>query len=232
MMMVWMLQSCWVSPDGYSLRFLRRHRYYGVSHAVGARLLKHQQAYSPSIGEIMTSYPPRLLTLITPPTSEPITLAEAKLFLRVDGNTEDALISSLIIAARQKAEAWLRRSLLSQVWKIQQALPDTTKITLPLAPIQEILLVQVTRLGQITTLTTSDYTWIPETREIHIHTNAEVERVIIQYRTGVSDVGLVPSPIKQAILHAVSHYYHHREQAEDLSAEAKRLLADYREVQL
>jgi len=45
------------------------------------------------------------LQLVTPPVDEPVTLAEAKLHLRVDFDEDDALILALISAARQAAEA-------------------------------------------------------------------------------------------------------------------------------
>ncbi len=40
-----------------------------------------------------------------------VTLKEAKLFLRIDGNEEDALVSSLIIMATELVEGILRRKL-------------------------------------------------------------------------------------------------------------------------
>lgn len=56
--------------------------------------------------------------LLTPPTSEPVTLAEAKTHLRVDINDDDALITGLIASARQSAEQICRRALISQQWKV------------------------------------------------------------------------------------------------------------------
>lgn len=58
------------------------------------------------------------LTLIAPPLLEPVTLAEAKLHLRVDGTDEDALITSLIVAARRQAEHELGRVLITQTWEL------------------------------------------------------------------------------------------------------------------
>lgn len=55
-------------------------------------------------------------TLVTPPLLEPLTLAEAKLFLKVDLSADDALITDLIIAARKRCEDWRGQSFLTQTW--------------------------------------------------------------------------------------------------------------------
>ena len=52
------------------------------------------------------------LQLVTPPAGVPISLAEAKLHLRVDGGDDDPLICSLISAARQAAETITGRQLI------------------------------------------------------------------------------------------------------------------------
>lgn len=50
----------------------------------------------------------------TAPASEPITLAEAKLYLRVDTTADDALITALITAARETVERYTSRALVTQ----------------------------------------------------------------------------------------------------------------------
>ena len=56
--------------------------------------------------------------LVSGPATEPVSLAEAKLHLRVDFSDDDALISAYIIAARQKAESITRRALITQSWNL------------------------------------------------------------------------------------------------------------------
>ncbi len=61
--------------------------------------------------------------LITPivdtaPASEPVTLDEAKAFLRVDTSDDNTLITDLIVAAREAAEAYTRRAFITQTLKL------------------------------------------------------------------------------------------------------------------
>lgn len=56
--------------------------------------------------------------IVTQPLTEPVTLAEAKLHLRVDNTADDALVSALIAAARQQVETITRRAFITQSWKL------------------------------------------------------------------------------------------------------------------
>lgn len=57
-------------------------------------------------------------TLVTAPATEPVTLSEAKLWAKIDINDDDALITALIVAAREFAEKYLRRALITQTWRL------------------------------------------------------------------------------------------------------------------
>ena len=121
--------------------------------------------------------------IVTPPSVEPVTLAEAKLHLRVSITDDDALISSLITAARSVCETRLRRALCTQTidcffdnfpWgggyynrMIRQMgpspywLPTSTGILdLPRPPIQSVVgLYYLDFNGSYQTIDTSYYTY-------------------------------------------------------------------------
>lgn len=66
--------------------------------------------------------------LITAPATEPVSLAEAKLYLKQDATDDDALITSLIASSRQWCEAFTRRALIAQVWELTlDAFPVATR---------------------------------------------------------------------------------------------------------
>lgn len=57
---------------------------------------------------------------------EPISLAEAKLHARVDSSLEDSLIQTMIVAARQAAEARCHRGMTVEDWP--EGVPEQIKI--------------------------------------------------------------------------------------------------------
>ncbi len=67
------------------------------------------------------------IRVITPPASEPVTLAEMKTWARIDDTTDatanmaaDALLSSLITAAREEAENITRRAFLPTILELSR----------------------------------------------------------------------------------------------------------------
>ena len=75
---------------------------------------------------------------LTPPESEPVTLEQAKGFVRVDTDADDALLSLLITAARQEAEAITGRALGESTWAI--SLPSLSgMLEVALVPCTELV---------------------------------------------------------------------------------------------
>lgn len=82
-----------------------------------------------------------------PPTPivEPITLADAKLFLRVTVPDEDALIERLITAARTFCEQRTQRPIVPRVGDVfYDAISPGQWITLPFSPVSEVTRVTMT----------------------------------------------------------------------------------------
>jgi uncharacterized phiE125 gp8 family phage protein len=57
------------------------------------------------------------ISIIAPPTVEPVTVDELKLHCRINGTAEDTLLPIYIAAARAKAEGELGRALVHQTWR-------------------------------------------------------------------------------------------------------------------
>ena len=98
-----------------------------------------------------------IVTQTTPPAYLPLTTAEAKLHLRVDGTDEDALIASFIGAAVDTCQQITRRSLMAQAWKL--TVDDfADEIALPWPQVQAVQAVQYKDAdGATQTLATSVY---------------------------------------------------------------------------
>jgi uncharacterized phiE125 gp8 family phage protein len=82
--------------------------------------------------------------ILVPPASEPLSLAEAKALLRVDNGDDDAVIMSLIAAARGHVEALTRCALLTQTWRfVRDAWPADGRINLRSGPLRAVIAARV-----------------------------------------------------------------------------------------
>jgi uncharacterized phiE125 gp8 family phage protein len=77
--------------------------------------------------------------IIVPPAVEPLTLAQVKLHLRLDGSAEDALLTGLIAAARQYLEADTGLALISRTLRFYlDDWPTDGLIQLAISPLQTL----------------------------------------------------------------------------------------------
>ena len=81
--------------------------------------------------------------LITPPSVEPLSLVQAKAWLRIQHADEDDLVAALVVAARQAVERHTRRALLPQTWRLVcDAFPEAG-LALPVTPLRSVAAVRV-----------------------------------------------------------------------------------------
>lgn len=153
----------------------------------------------------------RLLTRVSAPANEPLTLAETKLYLRVDGSNEDTLINDLIVAARMTAESWLKRSLITQSWKLAYDDYICEEVDLPMGPVNSITSVIVVNRDN-TTQTISDSTYYLNAAKdaLILDTVTFGFRIEVTYITGYDDATAVPKPIKQGMLEHIAAMYDSR----------------------
>ncbi|MPZ55025.1 MAG: hypothetical protein GEU91_00740 [Rhizobiales bacterium] len=82
--------------------------------------------------------------LLTGPAAEPLSLDEAKAYLRVAHDDDDDLIAALIDGARHHVEARTRRALITQTWRINcDAWPADGRIAVLPAPLRELAAARV-----------------------------------------------------------------------------------------
>ena len=158
--------------------------------------------------------------LISDPAIEPVTLDEAKEYLRIDGPESDGVLERLIVAARTAIEGMTRRALIAQTWRYLMAAPKVEgprrgRLTIPGMPLRRVLAVRVFGArGSVTTLDPQDYVVSMGTpATIHLrdgHADARGAEVDaeIGYGPAASDV---PADLRQALVQLVAHWFERRE---------------------
>ena len=146
------------------------------------------------------------MPVITPPSVEPVTREQAKVWLRVDYAEDDALIDVLISAAREKAEHYTNRHFLTTT--VEEKFPVGSPIVLNHGPVLSIVSVGVD--GQ--PLPTDAYTLLdckvfPEVQLKSAPAAAPTVRYTVGYGPTVNDV---PKAVGQAILLMVGDMYENR----------------------
>lgn len=184
--------------------------------------------------------------LLAGPAEEPVSLAEAKAFLKVDDSAEDGLIATLIAAARMHIEGVTGRALLAQSWRVVlDNWPPNRVVKLPVTPfmsVTEITAYDADDDGHVVPLSQfmrepdrlllpASVAGMPVLRERH--------GIEIDYAAGFgTEPGDVPPDIRQALLVLVSHWFEHRDAVIVAGSGAvvpsgfDRLVANYRRVRL
>lgn len=163
-------------------------------------------------------------TQLTPPAAEPLTLAEAKLHLRVDADLtdDDTLISALIVAARQQAEHRTGRALVTQQWRLGLACFPDDSLELPKPKLLSVE--SITYLdgdGSRQTISAADYEVITDEligRVVPAYGKAWPTSirsrpgcVQVSYTCGYGAAADVPQSIKAWMLLAIGAWYENRE---------------------
>lgn len=181
----------------------------------------------------MAENPTRALSRTQQPDSEPISLAEAKLFLRVDHSDDDALIATLISAVRSHAEEYLRKSLASQTWKLTYEDYAPLCTPLPHGPVMEILsVIRRDRQGIATIVDAATYHLNARADQLHFDSMVMAYEVEVLYEAGYGEVEEVPASVRQGMLLHLATLYENRTGGIDLPAATLTLYKPHRAVYL
>ena len=182
-----------------------------------------------------------IISVITPPASEPVTLAEAKLAARIEVTTDDSLVSSLITGARVYAETYTRSTFINTTLQLSlEGFPWNGPFNFPYAslerypgtsgrlylwrpPVSSVTSIQyVDNYGALQTLDPSMYQVqtgfkgiiAPAYGTVYPNVRQEFNSVLVTYVAGYGpDASLVPEGIKTAIKLMVSFWYNNRDAA-------------------
>lgn len=163
------------------------------------------------------------VTVVTAPAEEPVSLAEAKLDLRVDHSDEDELIEEYITAAREHVENVTWKALVTQTLEAAfDAWPQGSELVLPRPPLQSVASVTYTDSdGNDTVWDSANY--IVDTRRKPgrivlgygkswpTATLQPVNGIVVRYVAGYGAESAVPALYKKAIKLLVGEMYEHRE---------------------
>lgn len=181
--------------------------------------------------------------LLTPPALDPVSLDEARAFLRVEHHDDDDTIAALVASARIHVETQTRRALITQSWRVvADAWPVERRIAILPAPVQSVSAVRVydesvtpqtvDAQAFVVDASASALAFAPWVLPVPGRASAGIEIDVI---CGYGDAALdVPEPLRQAVRELAAHWYENRGVAGAalMPGTAAALLAPYRMMSL
>lgn len=174
------------------------------------------------------------LTVITPATQEPVSLAEARAQARIDHVVDDASLAGYILAARQWVEQVTGRALAVQTLELSLDSFPCGAITLPRAPVASITSITYTDSAGVTqTVPATDYLLdaarpipvvVPAYGKAWPASRGDAGNVKVRFVAGEAQP---PQPLRQALLLLVSQWNEERE-APSANPAVDALIAPYR----
>lgn len=158
--------------------------------------------------------------VITPPASEPVTLAEVKAQLRIDAaDTDyDSILTPLITASREWCEGYQNRAYTAQTLEIALDNWPDCEFKLKRPPLQSVSSIKYTDTDSVeTTWAAANYIvndYQEPARIVRAYnvswptaTLTPVNGIKVRYVAGCADAADVPERAKQAIIMLTAHYF-------------------------
>lgn len=162
------------------------------------------------------------LTLITPPTALPVSLADVKLHLKVEHSADDALIATMIKSAARLAQQRLNRALMTQTWQLVLDEFPLAEMKLPMPRVQSVVsITYVDAAGADQSIAPSGYKLDPDFPPGWVFpaidtdwpaTRAQANAVKVTFVSGYGDTpASVPEDVAMWLLLEVGGLYRNRE---------------------
>jgi uncharacterized phiE125 gp8 family phage protein len=191
--------------------------------------------------------------VITDITSEPVTVAEAKLWCKVTGTAEDTIFPILITSARMAMEKYTACAFgAKKIFATWTTIPSDWLLIMPYGPIVSIDKVyRIDPAGNETTLVVNSDYWVTEDGNVQLSQHWSTVRSAgiwpthyepgnsyrVEYTAGygATTTEPLPQPLKHAIMKQIATDYIFRENITDhgstnLSNESKQLAAPFRRM--
>lgn len=192
------------------------------------------------------------LQLVTPPATEPVTLSDAKAFLRIGTGHEDDLISQFIASARMRVEAETGRALIARTvceaidrWDLPGRIAaNGRQFRMPMPPLISVI--------SVTTFTADDTASVWDAANYFVDTASDPGRIAVRSgdfpRPGRAVAGIeilfeagygasaddVPEALREAVMRLTADAYLNRDGhcERPLPMAVQSLLVPYRRVRL
>jgi uncharacterized phiE125 gp8 family phage protein len=157
--------------------------------------------------------------LVTPPSGQPVTLAQAKAHLKIETNDEDAYLQELIASAVAAVEAETGKAMLTQTWRLYlDDWPACGLVELPVAPVRSVGPITVyAASGTPATLAAADFLLDRHGEPPRLFfrkrpdAGREINGIEIDIVAGYGEAGTdVPDQLVRAVLVLVAHWHAHR----------------------
>ena len=159
-------------------------------------------------------------------------LADVKNYMRIEGDYDDGLISSLIEAAIVAAENFTKMSIISRRVEFTCNIRNRQEFNLRYRPITQLVKIIVVTAGKETTLSNEQYFLDTDHSILFLNQRFPDEMLLVEYLAGF-DQGNIPQSIRHGILmHIAEMYDRERQDAPFLSTEIKNLYLPYRQLKI
>ncbi|MGU3399804.1 phage head-tail connector protein [Brucellaceae bacterium D45D] len=156
--------------------------------------------------------------LVTPPELEPVTIENARAFLRLSSNSEDTILERLIKTARELVEAETGLALINQTWRLRvNRWPRSGRLALFKFPVTAITMVVAYRTdGTAVSFPPEEFTLQDGRRPQRLYMAPYPEAALlcgleVDFVAGFgATAASVPEALKQAILSLTAHLYESR----------------------